>query len=223
MSKTNNTRKGCKDVFNSFLVTLATYAGFLEFPVIKPCLEIPNRLIPFSKCIGSMDHDYWVHFYEDDFLFERLWNNPKRYLPILQRFNGVISPDWSLYRDMPFIMQLWNIFRSRAIGTWLQVNGVNVIPNVRFGDRRTYKICCDGLPKHSIISIGSHGTLKNRLDRKIFIKGLEVVVKILKPIAIIVYGSCPDSIFQKYRNMDIKIYHFESEFGKARGSQKEVI
>lgn len=223
MSKENNIRKGCKDVFNAFLVTLATYAGFLEFPIIKPCYDIPNRVIPFSRCISSRDHNFWVHFYEDDYLFERLWRNPKKYLPILQRYNGVILPDWSLYRDMPLIMQLWNIYRSRAIGTWLQANGVKVIPNVRFGDRRTFKVCTEGLSKYSVIAVGTHGTLKNKKDREIFIKGLEVVVNRLLPTAIIVYGTCPNSVFQKYRDMGIKVYHFESDLGKAMRSRKGVV
>ena len=128
MVRLNSIRKGCKDVFNSFLVSSATYAGNYEFPVIAPCYDIPNRLIPFSKCISSKDHDYWVHFYEDDYLFERLWKNPNKYLSILQRYNGVILPDWSLYRDMPLVMQLWNIYRSRALGTWLQYNGIKLYP-----------------------------------------------------------------------------------------------
>ncbi len=223
MSKVNGIRKGCKDVFNAFLVALATFAGFFEFPVIYPCYDIPNRLIPFSKCISANDLDCWVHFYEDDYLFERLWRNPKRYLPILQRYNGVILPDWSLYRDMPLIMQLWNIYRSRAIGAWLQVNGVKVLPNLRYGDKRTYKICTDGIAKRSVIAVGTHGTLKTLEDRTIFVQGLEVVVRRLQPIAIVVYGACPDSIFQKYRDMGIKIYKFESEFGKAMNSPEEVI
>lgn len=223
MSKENGIRKGCKDVFNAFLVALATFAGFFEFPVIYPCYDIPNRLIPFSKCISANDHDCWVHFYEDDHLFERLWRNPKRYLPILRCYNGVILPDWSLYRDMPLIMQLWNIYRSRAIGAWLQVNGVKVIPNLRYGDKRTYRFCTDGISRRSVIAVGTHGTLKILEDRDNFVKGLEVVVRRLQPIAIVVYGSCPDSIFQKYRDMGIKIYHFESEFGKAMSSHKGVI
>lgn len=223
MSKINGIRKGCKDVFNSFLVTLATYAGFFEFPIIDPCHDCVNELIAFSKCISSKVYNYWIHFYEDDYLFERLWRNPRKYLPILKRYNGVILPDWSLYRDMPLVMQLWNIYRSRAIGTWLQANGVKVIPNVRFGDRRTFKVCTDGLPKHSVIAVGTHGTLKNKIDHEIFIKGLDVVIKRLMPTAIVVYGACPDSIFQKYRDMGIEIYHFESDFGKAMRSKKEVV
>jgi hypothetical protein len=223
MSKVNSIRKGCKDVFNAFLVAVATYAGFFEIPIIRPCYDISSWLIAFSRCISSKDHNYWVHFYEDDFLFERLWRNPKKYLPILQRYNGVILPDWSLYRDMPLVMQLWNIYRSRAIGTWLQANGVKVIPNLRYGDRRTFKVCTDGLSKHSVIAVGTHGTLKILEDRDIFVKGLDVVVRRIAPAAIVVYGACPDDIFQKYRDMGIKIYHFESEFGRIMNSHKEVV
>lgn len=223
MSKENGIRKGCKDVFNAFLVACAIYAGVFEFPVIRACYDIPNRLIAFSKCISCRDYNYWVHFYEDDYLFERLWRNPKKYLPILQRYNGVILPDFSLYRDMPLVMQLWNIYRSRAIGFWLQANGVKVIPNVRYGDRRTYKCCCDGLPRKAVISIGSHGTLKLLADREIFAKGLDIVVKRLQPVAIIVYGSAPESIFQKYIDMGIEIYHFTSDYGNAMNSLKGVI
>jgi len=223
MSKNNSKRKGCKDVFNSFLVAFATYAGLFEIPVITPCYDIPNKLISFSKCISSKDYNFWVHFYEDDYLFERLWGNPKRYLHILQRYNGVILPDWSLYRDMPFVMQLWNIYRSRAIGTWLQKNGVTVIPNLRYGDKRTYKICCDGLSKGGVIAVGSHGTIKNKEDRRIFVEGLSFIVNYLRPDTIVVYGNTPDDIFSNYKNQGIKIIQFDSEFSKAMNSQKGVV
>ena len=215
MSRINSERPNCKDVFNAFLVRLAVYAGIFEFPVIRATHKIPNRLIPFSKALSSNDYDQWVHFYEDDYLFEKLWDNPQKYLDILKRFNGVILPDFSLYRDMPLVMQLWNIYRSRAIGHWLQENGITVIPNIRYGDKRTYKCCCDGIDTHCVIAVGSHGTLKNKVDRKIFVNGLESVVSRLHPTVIVVYGSAPDSIFDKYRAQGICIVSFDSEFSKA--------
>ena len=82
MSRINSTRSNCKDVFNAFLVRLATFAGLFEFPALSPTYDIPNRLIPFSKAISNKNMDCWVHFYEDDYLFERLWRNPKRYLEL---------------------------------------------------------------------------------------------------------------------------------------------
>lgn len=220
MSKVNSTRKGCKDVFNAFLVAFATYAGIFEFPVINPTYWIPNNLISFSKCLSSKSFDFWVHFYEDDYLFERIWRNPSKYLGILKRFEGVILPDFSIYRDMPLVMQLWNIYRSRAIGCWLQRNGVKVIPNIRFGDKRTYRICCEGISRNCVISVGSHGNLKNCIDRKIFLEGLDVIVKRLQPKVIIVYGATPEKYFKKYIDAGIQLIQFDSNYAT---SHKEVV
>lgn len=220
MSKVNAQRKGCKDVFNAFLVALAYYAGAFEFPIIQPTYWIPNRLIAFSKALSCTDYNQWVHFFEDDYLFERIWRNPQRYLDILRRYNGVILPDFSLYRDMPFVMQIWNIYRSRAIGFWLQTNGIKVIVNIRYADKRTYRCCCDGISKHSVIAVGTHGTLKNREDRFFFCEGLDAIVRRLHPNAIVVYGAAPDSIFEKYRETGIQIIQFDSGYAI---SHQEVV
>lgn len=215
MSKLNCQRKGCKDVWNASLISGAYYSGLFEFPIIQPTYWIPNRLIAFSAAVSSRDFDQWVHFYEDDYLFERLWRNPDRYLPILKRFNGVILPDFSVYRDMPFVMQLWNIYRSRVIGCWLQMNGIKVIVNIRYGDFRTYHCCCNGIAQGCTIAIGSHGTLKATEDRYCFIKGLAIVVDRLRPSAIVVYGTAPDEIFGKYHDAGIRIVQFDSSFAIA--------
>lgn len=212
MTKLNSIRDNCKDVYNAHLVASAHYSGMLEFPNIQGISQIPNRLIAFSKAISCSDFDQWVHFYEDDYLFERLWRNPNRYLELLKRYNGVILPDFSLYRDMPLVMQFWNIYRSRAIGNWLQLNGVAVIANIRYADRRTYEFCCDGISSNSTIAIGTYGTIKNKEDRYFFCEGLSVVVKILSPKNIVVYGSAPSSIFGEYEKAGIKIVSFENNY-----------
>lgn len=216
MSIVNGTRNGCRDVFHAFLVEKAEFSGELELPTIKSECLTPNRLIPFSKAVRSKDYDQWVHFYEDDGAFERIWRKPWQYLSILQRFRGVISPDFSLYRDMPLVMQQWNTYRNRAIGCWLQANGIPVICNVRWGDERTYDFCCDGVPRNSIIAVGSHGCIKVREDRRYFEVGLAYIVDELHPTAIVVYGSTPDAIFAKYREAGIEILQFDSEFAASR-------
>ena len=216
MAKLKGLKKSCRDVFNSFLVCFAFYSGVFEFPTLYPTYWVPNKLIAFSKALKSKDYDQWIHFYEEDYLFERVWRNPKRYLPLFLRFNGVVLPDFSVYRDMPFVMQLWNIYRSRAIGFWLQLNGVKVIPNLRWGDSRTFRCCCDGIEKCCNIAVGTLGVIKDRDDRKFFIEGLEVVVERLQPKAIIVYGDAPDAIFGKYANAGIQIIQFDSDCATAR-------
>lgn len=212
MAKENCTRSGCKDVFRAFLVKNATYDTPLEIPDIKPENRIPQKLIPFSKAIGGKDYNCFIHFYEDDANFERLWNNPQKYLAILKKYNGVITPDFSIYRDMPLVMQQWNTYRNRAIGCWLQENNIPTITNVRWGDARTFSFCCAGAPKNSIIAIGSHGCIKLLQERPYFIDGLAYSVKTLKPKTILVYGTAPDYIFSQYRKKGIKILQFDSTF-----------
>ncbi len=215
MSRINSTRAGCRDVFRSYLVKNAKFSGKLELPCIKPESNHPNRLIPFSKAISCHDTDQWVHFYEDDACFERIWNTPLKYLPILARFRGVISPDFSLYRDMPLVMQQWNTYRGRAIGHWLQESGVPVIPNVRFGDSRSYEFCCDGIPVHSTIAVGTHGCMKLLKERAFFKAGLKHVVQILQPQSIIVYGSAPDDVFGEYKAIGIEVMAYDSLFSET--------
>ena len=124
MSKINSIRSGCRDVFHSYLVSDAIYDGILEIPVIEPTDRLPDRLISFSKAMRTDDYDQWVHFYEDDGGFERVWNRPNYYLPQLKKFSGIITPDFSLYRDMPLVMQQWNTYRGKALGHWWQTQGM---------------------------------------------------------------------------------------------------
>lgn len=216
MSKENSVRNGCKDVFHAFLVEGAAYDGALEIPCLRPEHRLPNRLIPFSKAISSSETDAWIHFYEDDVAFERIWNRPRKYLPILQRFNGVISPDFSVFRDMPLVMQHWNIYRGRAIAHWLQENGVRVIPNIRFGDSRTYDSACCGIEKHSVVAVGTHGCIKLLSERHYFQDGLRTIIAKLEPTAIIVYGSSPHYVFGEYKAAGIEVIHFDSDFMLSR-------
>ena len=211
MAKENVNRSSCRDVFNAFMVSDAEYAGKYEFPVLFPTYKIPNRLIAFTDALKTKDYNQWVHFYQDDADFERIWRQPRTYLPILKKFKGVILPDFSTYRDMPLAMQIWNIYRSRAVGHWLQSEGIDIIVNIRYGDERTYDICCDGVSQNCVIAVGSHGTIKVTDDRKFFLQGLDHVIERLKPSAIIVYGSASDAYFFKYKEMGIPIHQFDSD------------
>lgn len=133
----------------------------------------------------------------------------------LSKFEGVILPDFSLFRDMPYNMQVNNIYRSRAIGNWLQSMGIPVIPNIRWGDERTYDIACLGISKDNVISVGSHGQMRDLDDRKHFINGLDYVVDKLSPHTILVYGALLDDVFAWYRLQGINILHYPSNTSLA--------
>ena len=207
------TRSSCKDVFKTFLVKNAKYEGELEIPIIKGIKDIPSKLISFVDAMKNSTKDFnqWVHFYIDDFHFEKIWSRPKDIIKKLKKFNGVILPDFSIYRDMPLVMQYWNIYRSRAIGNYLQSNGVKVITNIRYGDERTYECACFGAPHKSIIAIGTNGTTQNKIDRSYIDKGFDYVVKILDPKVIVIYGGITKHIQEVCDTNRIKIVNFRNE------------
>ena len=211
--KMQSNRSGCKDVFKAFLVKNAKYEGELEIPVIKGIKDVPNKLISFIDAMKNSTKDFnqWVHFYIDDFHFIKIWNRPKDFIKRLQKFKGVILPDFSVYRDMPLVMQYWNIYRSRAIGNFLQSNGIKVIVNIRYGDERTYECACFGAPHKSIIAIGTNGTIQNKIDREFLDKGFDYVVNTLKPKIIVIYGGITKHIQEICYDKRIKIVNFRSE------------
>ncbi len=220
MSHLNSKRGGCVDVFRSYLVSDAQFVGEPEIPVLNATEAFPSNLIPFSQAVSSKSYDSWVHFYEDDVKFERIWNNPKRYLHLLNKFRGVITPDFSVYRDMPKVMQEWNIYRSRAFGYALQKQGSEVIANLRFGSPQTYGTTCLGVPQNASFAVGTHGVMKNKEDRRFFKDGLDYAVKRLKPKTIIVYGTAPDEVFLRLKNSGIQIIQFESMFSQKHRAEK---
>lgn len=198
------------DGFNAELVETAIFDGLLEIPTIKAPSQIiiPEKMVPFSlrnkvdKCF-----EYFGCFYEHDLKFRDILTSSKDYLNKLKQFKGIISPDCSLYRDMPLVLQMTNTYLNRQIGHYLQTQGIYVIPNVRWGDEFSYKRIIPtekpfaflGLEKHSIYCIGTYGCIKTKKDSYHFREGLRAMIKELEPKIIIVYGSMHDRIFSEFK------------------------
>lgn len=197
------------DGFNAELVAKAYFDGIMEIPILSKPKEItiPSAVIPFSMANRSTDHSEFVHFYEHDKRFSDVLIATKEQLPVLRGFAGVISPDCSLYRDMPLCLQIANTYMNRAVGYYLQSQGLYVIPNVRWGDERTYttvelpeKIAFLGVPRNSIVSIGTYGCIKSAKNKHYFREGLTAMLDELSPQVVLVYGAMPDSIFASVKD-----------------------
>ena len=55
-----------------------------------------------------------------------------------------------------------------------------------------------GVEKHSIVSVGSYGQLKDRVNRYFFEAGLDAMMETLEPEVVLVYSQMPDDIEEKY-------------------------
>lgn len=174
--------------------------GKYDMPLIKKEeIDSVESFIPFDKRNKHKDKNAIVHFYIYDGAFKQIINNPEKYVEELKKFKAVISPDFSIYYDMIIPDQICNTFWNRAIGAYYQNNGLKVIPNVRWGDSRSYEFCFEGLEKEGTYAIGSYGQIKKKENLYYFEKGLEEFFKILSPKKVYVYGAMPDRIFEKYK------------------------
>ncbi len=196
------------DGFNSKLIETAYFEGVLEIPILEAPQEIiiPTVAVPFSKSKAiTIPSEEMLVFYEHDFKFREFVSVPQNYIDELKHIQIISTPDCSLYRDMPLWEQIANIGVSRSVGYYLQKQGKYVIPNVRWGDKRTYtKAQFDtipafsGIPKNSIVTIGTYGCSKSREDKYFLEAGLEAMLTELTPQDVIVYGSYNPKIFGKY-------------------------
>jgi hypothetical protein len=216
------------DGFNAELVAKAFFDGHLEFPHIeKPHrIIIPQSLVPYSSRHQGNGENEFIHFYEHDKRFFDLLTATKKHLPELKRYDGVISPDCSLYRDMPLCLQIAHTYMNRAIAHYLQTEGIYVIPNVRWGDERSYtthtlpeKFAFLGLEKHSIVSIGTYGCIQSPENKYYFREGLKSMLEELEPAVVLVYGAMPDSVFAPFKGYTQFVNFQDWTTLKKRGAQ----
>jgi hypothetical protein len=210
--------KDDRDVWNAWLTEGAVFTKTYEFPMLQKCDYVPDKLTLFNNAKINRADNSCIHFYTDDCKFERVWREPMRYLKMIKRYGAVIAPDFSLYRELPLSWQIHNTYRGRALGHWWTENGITVIPNVRWGDERTYDFCFDGLPTESVVAVGSHGCVKTILDKKYFLKGFMTMLERISPKTIIVYGAVNDDIFPPLIThiSNVEIKSFKSEFALSR-------
>ena len=212
-----------RDVFHAFMVRGARFDGEFDMPCIEGTQEVPEGLIPFSEAMSESFRDYHCHvmFYEDDFRFERVWAQPHRYEERLKKFAGAVSPDFSTCTDFPGALKVWNTYRDRATGFWMQHHlGMHVIPNVRV-EELTRDWALDGLPRESVIAVGARTCVKDRDDRKLFCQGLRIACDELRPVGIVWYGADAYGCSDYPRELGIPIHVFKGRGrGKIEGDQR---
>ena len=243
MKISNKKRKNIKDIWNAFMVEGADFGSSdFDFPFCPTTIEadkIPTKLITYSEAINlcnklskvnkNFHYDAFVCFYEDDQYFDGkrkgIWAYPRNAYDILRHFSGIITPDFSTYQDFPIALKIYNTYRMRAFGYWygtLCHNGV--INNVRWGSRETYAFCFDGVPKNSLIAIGTVGGSPYKLlDRKRFEDGLHEMIIRLNPSGLIVYGSANFPCFEELKKRGMQIFQYSSRTNSYyQGKEKRL-
>jgi hypothetical protein len=182
----------------------------MGMPVLEPCDVVPDDLIGFNYATGrKATRDRGVHFFIDDYQFERVWREPERYAEVLRPYQCALAPDFSLYRDMPAPMQRWNCYRSRFVGAVWQQLGLNVIPTLQWSDEASFEYCFDGMPEKATLAVSTLGTLSDPYSASLWRAGMDEAVRRLKPRLVLLYGRVmpgyePEFDFIRYENDNVR-------------------
>lgn len=216
------------DGFHSYLVENARFVGKPGIPMLMDLdnTQIPKSLVPFTKVRTCANKRNYVHFYVHDQFFQSILTCTHKYVDLLKQYDGIITPDPTMFiQNSPCLLETSTYF-NRAVGYYLQKQGIPVIPNIRWTDEESYDYCFLGVPKHSIVAISTHGCCRSQEEKQRIKDGVKKMIEVLEPKSIIVHGHMPKKVFAEFIDV-VPFYRFPSEFeqthqpkgGNSNGSQ----
>ena len=186
-----------------------SFTGKYDMPVIKrEEIELKKETVSFNNrtqkdCVA-------LHFFIDDYQFERIWNNPERYIEMFKKYEYICSPDYSLFLDDPKAIQIYNTFKKQYLGAFYQSHGIKVVPTVSWSDPSSYKWCFDGIEQGSCVACSSVGCLRNKEAKLLFIQGFIAMNNIIKPSKILMVGKLPEEL-SIYEDICVFVKTFQEE------------
>jgi hypothetical protein len=201
-----------KDKFTSY--------GNYDFPLIfKQEIALANlELIRFSSIIKDeyRDLDATVHFFEDDERFDEVWKNPDAYIGEIAQYRQALSPNFSLYVNMPRVLQIFNTFRSRWLGAFWQEAGLTVIPTITWGDKTSYEFCFDAVEHGSVVAVSTLGCTDVEW---LFLKGFAEMCERIEPECVICYNKPFERMGEVARIIEVPYSRTKRTMAAVKGSE----
>lgn len=182
-----------------------------------PCSDVrPTALAPYSsrREIAAAPDGAAVHFFLDDYRFETIWTHPHRGLQRCADLGAALTPDFSMWRDMPLVMQQWQVYRSRWCGAWLLLHGIDIVPTVSWSTPKTFEFAFAGIAKGSTVAISTVGS-RSKDARILFGAGCEALVDQVQPSCVLVYGDAELSE-RIFGGADIEIRYYPTRWANGR-------
>ncbi len=194
-NKNWQTRSGVYDSLNT------EYLDFDEdYPVLSSITNINSFEVVVCNNYKHIKSNSLVNTFVDDYILERFWNNPLKYVNYFKESRYVLSPDFSILIDMPKPMAQWNVFRNRFVGKIWENEGLTVIPTVSWGNEKTFDFSFEGLTNNTVVAISNIGC-RNEEQKLIFDKGYKELINKVTPSAILFW--CNKKYRSFYQNEEI--------------------
>jgi hypothetical protein len=175
--------------YNLDLVGLRDCVSDWQMPRIAATGFVPDRLIGFNYARTAADKEAAVHFFIDDYQFERVWSEPRANVDVLSAFPAVLTPDFSMYMDMPLPMAAWNSYRSKACGRHWQKCGLVVIPTLSWAGPNTYGFAFEGIEPGGVVAASTVGVMHSQKAQETWRAGMDEALRRLSPKTVLLYGT----------------------------------
>lgn len=190
-----------KLVRNEFLYN-GNSQGKYEFPIIrKQNIDINKiKFLSYTDAKKEVEEnkDRTIHFFTYDWKFEKVYKQAEEELEKLKQYYALLSPDFSMFTNMPIALQIESVFKNRWCGAYWQSKGLKVIPTVSWGDERSFEFCFEGIEEGSVVAVC---TYYRENDEESFMLGYNEMLKRIKPSAILCYD-------EPFKAMKGNIYEF---------------
>lgn len=127
-----------------------------------------------------------IHFFTYDWLFDSVYEKPEITLEKLDQYYAILTPEFSMYYDMPIARQLDSVFKNRWCGAFWQKQGMLVIPTITWSSIPCMEFCFDGVEKGSVVAVSTYMREDNKSG---FMLGYNKMLEVIEPSAIICYGT----------------------------------
>lgn len=197
-------------------------AGAEEMPVISHAADAAGlagmKPLTARNTIQPSNRQLALHGYLHDWRMAPLLNNPARYEHKVAQHWGLVLPDFSMYEHMTRTHRVMSTWYSRALGVYFQSRGLRVIPGIRWAVVQDLEFALDGIPDHAPVAVSTQSLTRNNTDLRTFREGLIEISRLLKPATLVVYGPCPQQMWQELESFEM-VLNFPTDASRRYSSE----
>ena len=200
---------------NVLMTEYAAWGSEMNAPKVDPLPELDTEGLRMVTCFRMAQERHpetcILNFCADDYIFERIWQTPRKYLDVLRRFAAVTMPDFSMYYDWPRALNVYNHWRNHTLARFWQDEGITVIPAPGFTTWDEFSWQFESFPKDSVVFLSSLGVTKDPACRKRFNDGYAHLMRKCMPKKVLLYGRDIREARYKTKYGDVILFPFEKE------------
>ncbi len=199
----------------------ALFCGKYGIPLLESYTDsIPEKYVTFSEATLVGGKDCCVTSFDHDYVIDRMWYNPHKYVDKLSHYMCFAEPDYSLKVNHPLSVQIANTYRSHAIAYYMQQHGVKVLPSMSWSSTMSHDFCFDGHSRGGVVMVSTIGTLRDERSRMYFRLGFLEMLKRIIPDAVILYGDINEEILSWMPTQLDVHYKEHNRYKRARNHGK---